>query len=134
MTPKPTKADKLKLGYVGSQPGQRDSASWFTPARYIQSVTAVLGGIGLDPFSSADANRIVKAKRFFSIEDNAFLKAWKAPTVFMNPPYSGTLCRQACRKFLEEWQAGNFQSGIVLVNNCTETQFFQELLRNASSV
>ena len=45
------------LAYTGSKPGtKRDSNAWFTPAKYIDSVRAVLGTIELDPFSSIEAN------------------------------------------------------------------------------
>lgn len=129
-----TFADSKRLAYVGKAPGaaSRDSDSWFTPPVYVEAARACLGGIGLDPFSSAAANLSVKAGRFLTVADDALTCAWRPPsdcrTVWMNPPYSGGLCRLACAKFLEEFAAGSFSAGVVLVNNATETRFFQALL------
>lgn len=126
-------ADVSRLGYVGKRPGSRDSDSWFTPPRYLEGVRSVLGRIDLDPFSSAIANQTVKAKHYYTEADNAFDKSWLAGSVFMNPPY-GKLCRSAVEKFTDEFQRGHFKTGIVLVNNATETRFFQLLLETASAV
>ena len=133
------KASKAKLGYVGSVPGSRDSNAWYTPAKYLDSVRKVLGGIDLDPFSSADANKVVNAKAFYTESDNALTKSWRGGKaskrrVWMNPPYSGKLCSQSVAKFLEEYCLGSFTEGIFVVNNATETKWFQEALKQASAI
>lgn len=51
----------------------------------------------------------------------------------MNPPY-GPFCRKAVEKFVDEFKRGRFKKGIVLVNNATETVFFQLLLNTAHAV
>ena len=136
-----SKANISKLGYVGSKPGsrnqERDSDSWFTPDTYLDSVRAALGSVDLDPFSSPEANARVRAKRFFTEEDNAFSQDWsavQAETAFMNPPYSAKLVRDAVFRFIYEYVSGSFQQGIVLVNNATETKWFQHMLRECSAV
>lgn len=135
MTPKQTPA---ALAYVGSTPGAkppgRDSDSWFTPGVYVDAARRVMGGISLDPFSSEAANRIVKARRFYTAADDAFSKSWRAKSVWMNPPYSAALCYQAAEKFAAEFKAGKIGSGIVLVNNATETRAFRRLLGACSGV
>jgi phage N-6-adenine-methyltransferase len=128
-------ADPKKLGYVGSAPGSRDSNAWFTPEKYLESTRIVLGGkISLDPFSSKKANKVVKADRFYTEIDNAFVKSWSAESIFMNPPYSGKLCSEAVTKFLDEYKNKSFESGIFLVNNSTETKWFQRALGEANAV
>lgn len=128
-------ADSNKLGYVGSKPGERDSNSWFTPSQYIEAVRETLNGeIELDPFSSSSANKVVKAKKYYTEREDAFSQNWQAKTLFMNPPYSGKLCAGAVNKFLDEYKNGSFSSGIFLVNNSTETKWFQRALREASAV
>ncbi len=129
-------ANANRLGYVGKRPGssiRRDSDSWFTPARYLDAARSVLGRIDLDPFSSPLANLTVRARHYFTESDDAFTKTWDAGTVWMNPPY-GRSCRAAVEKFVEQFVSGHFQSGIVLVNNATETKMFQLLLATGAAV
>lgn len=135
------KATTKKLGYVGSVPGAtRDSNAWFTPEKYIDSARKALGGtINLDPFSSLEANKIVKAEKYFIETDNAFAQKWSgrkgaSRKVWMNPPYSGKLCSLAVSKFIEEYNIGSFTEGIFVVNNATETKWFQEALKKASAI
>ena len=128
-----SKQDKRKLGYIGKVPGKRNGDTWFTPPRYIKMVNDILGVIELDPFSSATANEIVKATRFFDESDSAFEKDWRSKTVFMNPPYSNPLIRLAIDKFIEQLNKHNFEA-IVLTNNATETRWFQKLLSCAKAV
>jgi len=136
-------ADASSLAYVGSKPGGqlagRDSDAWFTPVRYIEAARAALGGvIELDPFTCREANRVVGARRFFTAEDDAFKQSWRLPrgprTVFLNPPYSVGACRKAIDKACEEFGAGSFDRAVVLVNNATETNWFQGLLRHSTGL
>ena len=129
------KANIKKLGYIGRKPGsKRDSDSWYTPNKYLESVRVVLGGIDLDPFSSEEANKVVKAKMIYTKEDTGLNKTWKAKSVFMNPPYSGKPFLDAAGKYRNEFAAGSFEQGIVLVNNVTETRAFRLLAERSSSV
>ena len=127
-------ANAKHLGYVGSTPGTRKPNDWYTPNKYVSSVRKVLKTIDLDPFSSPAANQIVKAARFYTEEDDAFTKNWDASTVWMNPPYSGGLVAKAVNKFLDELEKKSFPTGIILVNNATETKWFQRALGVATSV
>lgn len=131
-----SKADPAKLGYIGAVPGSnRDSDSWFTPKRYIDAVRNVLGVIDFDPFSSKKANEVVAATAFYTQQDNALEKDWgQRRSVFMNPPYGRGLCPLAVGKFCEQYKLGAFSTAVVLVNNATETRWFQDLLERASAV
>ena len=126
-------ANVNKLGYVGKVPGSRDSSSWFTPKEYIDMSKDVLGSIDLDPFSSKEANRIVGAEKFFSEENSAFDNEWDVLTVFMNPPYGAKIINKAITRFLDQQYEFNFDA-VVLVNNCTETVWFQNLLHCSAAV
>lgn len=131
-------ADKNRLGYIGRKPdAQRNSDSWFTPAKYIESVRSALGGIVLDPFSSEKANQIVMADFYFDDDNDGLTQNWnvaKKTSVFMNPPYSAKLVAQSIKKFLTEYSENNIQSGIILVNNATETKWFQSALSASSAI
>lgn len=127
-------ANVARLGYVGSQSKSvrgtvdTDNDDWYTPVEWIELARHVLYGIDLDPFSSDLANQRVKANRYFTQQDNAFEQDWEASTVWMNPPYTRGLVDAAVSKFIEEYTAGNFQSGVVLVNNMTDTRWYRRLL------
>jgi hypothetical protein len=66
-----------------------------TPAYIVDPVRELLGGITLDPASSATFNKVVKARRFYSLtdieglSDSGYNKPWRG-RVFTNPP--GGLC------------------------------------------
>lgn len=134
---KANKADKQMLAYIGAKPGsvQRDSDSWFTPSYYIELSRQVMGSIDLDPFSSSTANEVVNASRFFDIKQNAFKQKWfkKPGTVFMNPPYGRDLIKPSVEIFVKHLLENSILEAIVLVNNATETKWFQLLLKHTSS-
>jgi phage N-6-adenine-methyltransferase len=118
------------IGYVGAIRASGDEAgdAWATPPKIISLAKEILGGIDLDPFSGEWANSIVGARRIFTTENSAFDQhRWKAKSVWMNPPYSRGLCKKAVGRFMEEFKAGSFPCGLVLVNNMTETNWFWEL-------
>jgi phage N-6-adenine-methyltransferase len=134
-----SKADKDKLAYIGAKPGTnknslRDSDTWFTPSLYTDMATEVMGRIDLDPFSSDAANAQVKARRYFTIEHDAFQQTWfqEQGRVFMNPPYTRQIVDSAIELFLMHIDRGEITQGIVLVNNATETRWFQSLARRCS--
>lgn len=130
-----SKADKKKLGYVGKKPGERDSNSWYTPAKYLDSARNVLGGFDLDPFTSDLANKTVKAKHIFTVDNSAFGVSWgKHKSCWMNPPYGAGICGASVRKFIEEFEAGAFKQGIVLTNSSTDTKWFKALASKASAI
>ena len=136
-----THKDPNQLGYIGSKPGvkdeSRDSDSWFTPAIYTDMARKVMNGIDLDPFSSTQANKTVKAKKIFTIDDSGLTQDWchiGKLKVWMNPPYGRGLMDQAIDKLIEEYYKGSISEAIVLVNNATETQWFQSLVKESSAI
>lgn len=99
----------------------------YTPLKYIESVKKVFGGeIDLDPFSCELANSRIKAKDFFSKEDDAFSKHWFG-RVFANPPYSRGNLFLTISKAQYEFDMGNILEGILLVPNSTDAKWFQSL-------
>lgn len=61
-----------------------------TPEYITEKASEILGGIDLDPASDATFNEVVKARRFFSKDDNGLRQPWgtveRPTTIFLNPP------------------------------------------------
>jgi phage N-6-adenine-methyltransferase len=105
---------------------------WYSPPEILDAARRVLGGFDLDPASSAIANERVKAGTFFSVENNALIQPWPVCRIWMNPPYSQPLIGQFAARFAAEVARGS--TGIVLVNNATDTAWFQTLAAACSAI
>lgn len=106
---------------------------WYTPSEYIEAARRVMGRIDLDPASSAIANGVVMADKFYSADDDGLSHEW-AGRVWMNPPYSSDLIWQFAAKLRKHYQAGDVVEAIALVNNATETAWFYDMAQAASAV
>lgn len=98
-----------------------ESVEWYTPARYFEGVRETLGEIDLDPASNPMANATVGAKHFFTKEDDGLELDWYG-RVFVNPPYGKTddgksLAGEFCNKAVREYENGNIDACIILVNS-----------------
>ena len=120
----------VKMAHVGQNSGNNE---WYTPAEYIEAARDVMGAIDLDPASSEVANSVVGAAKFFTADDNGLLYDWRGK-VFMNPPYAQPAIADFCAKMREEFIAERVTEAIVLVNNATETAWFQSLISTATAV
>lgn len=84
-----TKIDQAPEKGNGPAIVQHSSASneHYTPRSIIEVCREVMGSIELDPASCELANREnVRAKRFFTKEDDGLERDWDARTIFVNPP------------------------------------------------
>ena len=106
---------------------------WYTPKEYLDAVKSVMGSIDVDPASSQIANTIVQAATYYTVADDGRNKDWTG-NVFMNPPYAHPLIDEFTNKLISEIQSGNTKQAIVLVNNATETKWFQSLANKAAAV
>ena len=102
-------------------PGQ--SSEWYTPAVYVAAARSVMGGIDLDPASSAEANATIGAAHYYGRGDDGLSLAWFG-RVWLNPPYSDYSGQAAewARRLLREVIAGNVSDGIMLINLSTVYQ------------
>lgn len=106
---------------------------WYTPVDYIEAARLTLGTIDLDPASSDEANTVVRATRHCTIDDDGLAQNWSG-RVWMNPPYSSDLVGRFIDKIIYHYCAGDVPEAIVLVNNATETQWFQTLAAHVSAI
>lgn len=102
---------------------------WYTPEHYIELARQVMGSIDLDPASNDFANETVKATEYYTEEDDGLKQEWFG-NIWMNPPYSTALLQ----KFADKLINSKFNQAIVLVNNATETAWFETLVSKASAV
>lgn len=128
--PTALKVREAVQAHVGHNSGENE---WYTPLEYIDAAIEVLGAIDLDPASNEDANRIVRATKFFTIGDNGLKQDWLG-RVWLNPPYAQPYIAFFCEKLVAEYSTGAVSAAIVLVNNATETVWFQRLASVSAAI
>jgi hypothetical protein len=102
------------------------SVEYHTPARWIAPVRQVLGSITLDPASCEQANRTVRADRYFTQADDGLVQTWHG-NIFLNPPWSGQT-GAFVSKLVSEFKSGNVQAAILLCNGYfSDTAWFHQL-------
>jgi ParB family transcriptional regulator, chromosome partitioning protein len=107
------------------------SDEWYTPAWLIEKVRSFMGSIDLDPASCAKAQEVVKAKTYYTKEDNGLVKPWKG-NVWCNPPYSKECMINFVKKAIEE--QFNCNQMIILTLGVFDSEWSQLLLNNAKSL
>jgi phage N-6-adenine-methyltransferase len=104
---------------------------WYTPSAYIEAARQAMGSIDLDPASCELAQETVKAGVYYTIADDGLAREWGG-NVWLNPPYSKDLIGKFAEKVVVESE--RFEQAIVLVNNATETAWFQSMARKANAI
>lgn len=117
------------------------NTEWYSPAKYVTSARLVMGTIDLDPASCEVAQENVKAKQFYSLkypygdhqDRKAMIKSekWKG-NIWLNPPFSRGIVSNFINKLIDD--IPTITAYICLVNNSTETQWFQQLLIHSSAL
>ena len=117
-----------KLGFKQSTKAlvSTESNEWYTPKNYVEAVRKVLGEIELDPASCASANKVVKATKYYTKEDDGLKQKWSG-RVILNPPY-GDIGPKFVARLIKEYESGNVTEAILLLNShATDTKWFQPL-------
>ena len=116
--------------HVGKNSGDNE---WYTPAKHIELAREVMGGIDCDPATSEVANQTVKAETIFTAENDGRAQTWTG-RVWLNPPYAQPLMGDFAEAVSAKFESGEIEQACILVNNATETQWFQRMLVSASAV
>jgi phage N-6-adenine-methyltransferase len=106
---------------------------WFTPSQYIELAKKVLGEIDLDPASCAEAQIGIKAKKFFTKQDDGLSHEWHG-RIWLNPPYSQPDIAMFSEKMVKEVLAQHITAAIKLTHNYTDTVWFQLLAQHAQAI
>jgi ParB family chromosome partitioning protein len=113
--------NSTKAVHVSQNTGQLE---WSTPPEYIVAARTVLGDIDLDPASSKIAQQTVRARSFYTAAQDGLSKPWRG-RVWLNPPYHAKLIGPFVEKLCQHFSAAEVEAAILLVNNATETEWFQ---------
>lgn len=93
----------------------------------------ILEVIDLDAASNAQAQEVVQATRWFSLEDDALTQDWEG-RVWLNPPYSHPLVERFALKAIEEFKSGRVKQLLMLVNSSTSSVWWHELAKACNVV
>lgn len=98
---------------------------WYTPAAYVESARKVMGSIDLDPASCDFANKVVKAKRFFTKDENGQDRKWRG-NVWLNPPYTSDLIKGFTDRLCDSFKAGQVSQAVFLTHNNTDAAWWHK--------
>jgi ParB family transcriptional regulator, chromosome partitioning protein len=110
-----------------------ENNEFYSPRKCVEAAWEVMGEIDLDPASCALANKMVKAKLFYDKEIDGLRQPWQG-RVWMNPPYSAQLVGKFTERLSYFIAKGDVTEAVVLINNTTETGWFQNLASQASMI
>jgi len=102
---------------------------YYTPVEIIEAARRVMGRIDLDPASSENANRIVRASRIFTEADDGLAQDWFGK-VWMNHPFGLVQNRKWPTKLEREYFEGRVIEACCITYACTSENWFQILAKH----
>lgn len=103
---------------------------YITPRYILDAARRTMGGIDLDPASSAKANEFVEAERYFTERDDGLKQRWGG-RVWLNPPYTRAILSAFVDRLTEHLDSRHVTQACLLVNNSTDADFFHRALNHA---
>jgi ParB family transcriptional regulator, chromosome partitioning protein len=92
-----------------------------------------MGGIDLDPASCAEANKVVKAKKFYTMKDDGLKQPWLG-RVFLNPPFKTSIIKPFTKKLIHAYESQEIEQAIFLCNASTDSQWWHKVLESSGLV
>jgi hypothetical protein len=102
------------------------NTEWYTPAWVVDAARMTMGGIDLDPASSAAANERIRATHIYTASDDGLLHDW-AGRVWMNHPFGREGNPLWVAKLMREYESGRVSQACCICFACTSEQWFQPL-------
>lgn len=104
-----------------------DKTERYTPEPIVSACRRAMGGIDLDPASCDRANRVVRADRYYTFEQDGLGFPWKG-RVFLNHPYGRGRNEAWMKKLFSEYEKGNIDRACVVSYAATSEAWFRPLL------
>ena len=104
------------------------NTEYYTPAEIVEMAREVMGGIDLDPFSSEQANKTVKATYYFTKEDCSLMEDWWG-RVWMNHPFGRKMNKACVNKLVKEYRLRITLEACCITFAATSEAWFRPLLK-----
>lgn len=111
--------------YVNQDSGDYE---YYTPVEIVEAARETMGGIDLDPASSATANKSINARHYFTEKDNALSHSWFGK-VWLNHPFSRANNPLWIARLVQEWLDCNIEQACCITFSATSEKWFQPLMR-----
>lgn len=102
------------------------NVEWFTPTEIIEAARATMGGIDLDPASCQQAQRTVKADRWFGVDDDGLDQAWWG-RVWLNHPFGRATNEPWITRLVTDYTFKRIEQACCITFACTSEQWFAPL-------
>lgn len=101
----------------------------YTPRVYVDAARRVMGRINVDPASCEFANQVVRADRYYTIQNSGLAHIWRG-NVWINPPFIGDLGAWM-NTLVDQYRDGYVTQAIALIpvaGGVFSTRWFRRLL------
>lgn len=102
------------------------NVEWYTPANIIEAARRTMGGIDLDPASSAQANRIVRATHYITSVDDGICMPWSG-RIWLNHPFGRQSNPLWIAKLCDLYANGYVTQACCITFACTSEEWFVPL-------
>lgn len=108
-----------------------ESVEYYTPSEIIEAARSLMGGIDLDPASCVEAQETVRARTFYTQQDDGLKQQWEG-RVWLNPPYGkiGNESSQGywAERLIVEYDMGNVGAACLLTRSALGYEWYESLL------